>query len=48
MPTGLIPELAVDRKIEGIVVDFQNSRSSPPRLFAIRARFTSTDDCRSY
>jgi hypothetical protein len=48
MPTGLIPELAVDKKIEGIVVDFQISGSSPPRLFAIRLQFASPIIARCY
>jgi hypothetical protein len=48
MPTGLIPELAGDRKIEGIVIDFQNCRFSPKLLFAIHARFAWSMIARSY
>jgi hypothetical protein len=46
MPTGLFPELAVDRKIEGMVVDFQNYRPSPPlqyRAAAFRNEASSSE-----
>jgi hypothetical protein len=38
MPTGHFPELAVDREIEGMVVDFQNYRPSPEQYRAAAFR----------